>query len=69
MGATKKDGCPGCGMKFRTGSLPTLAEKKQLEKDGVVDLGEPPEHFSCPTCAALLRVVAVRMGTFFTQAK
>ncbi len=42
-----------------------MAELRRLEKTGIIDLGEPPEHMDCPRCGARLRVVSVRMGTFF----
>jgi hypothetical protein len=35
---------------------------------GIVDLGEPPEFIDCPKCKARLKVVQVRMGSFFQQA-
>ena len=67
MTQTAKNACPGCGARFRTGALPSLAEQKRLLKIGIRDLGEPPERISCPECRAPLRVVSVRMGTFFTR--
>lgn len=63
---TAKGGCPRCGARFRTGALPSLAEQRRLEKLGIVDLGFPPEVIDCPKCGARLKVVSVRMGTFFT---
>ena len=66
MGDTAKNSCPKCRVKFRTGALPSLLEQRRLQKMGIVDLGEPPEKIACPKCRALLRVVSVRMGTFFT---
>jgi hypothetical protein len=32
---------------------------------GIIDLGEPAEQMDCPKCKARLKVVSVRMGTFF----
>lgn len=37
------------------------------EKMGVVELGaDVPDFVTCPKCASRLRVVHVRMGTFFS---
>ena len=66
MFPTAKDGCPQCGAKFRTGALPSIDERRQLLKMGVIDLGEPPEKMPCPKCGTPLKVVSLRMGTFFT---
>ncbi len=66
MGQTAKNSCPKCRAQFRTGALPSAAEQRRLRKMGIVDLGEPPEEISCPKCMTRLRVVSVRMGTFFT---
>jgi hypothetical protein len=68
MGQTSKNCCPKCGVKFRTGALPTQDEVRRLAKAGIINLGEPDEHMDCPKCAVKLRVVSVRMGTFFTLA-
>ncbi len=65
MGLTAKNCCPKCRTKFRTGALPSDAEHRRLQKLGIVNLGEPPERIACPKCASSLRVVSVRMGTFF----
>ena len=67
MGETAKNSCPGCGTKFRVGALVTAAEQLRLAKARIVDLGEPPELISCPQCAVKLKVVTVRMGTFFQR--
>ena len=61
-----KNGCPRCGVKFRTGALPTGDERRRLEKLGIIDLGDPPERMECPKCQTKLKVVSVRMGSFFT---
>ena len=53
-------------MKFRTGGLLPMAEEERLKRAGIVNLGEPPDQIDCPRCQAKLRVVAVRMGTFFS---
>jgi hypothetical protein len=45
-----------------------MQEQQRLEKVGIVDLGEPPEFIDCPKCKARLKVVQVRMGSFFQQA-
>lgn len=65
MGNTAKNCCPKCLTKFRVGALPSAAEQRRLAKLGIVDLGEPPEVMDCPKCAARLKVVTVRMGTFY----
>jgi len=65
-GGAVRDGCPRCGARFRTGALPSAAEQRRLEKQGIVDLGFPPEVISCPRCGTRLRVVSVLRGTFFT---
>jgi hypothetical protein len=62
---TAKNSCPGCGVKFRTGGLLPAAEVTRLEKVGIINLGEPGEQIRCPKCNAALKVVTVRMGTFF----
>jgi hypothetical protein len=62
---TAKNACPGCGTKFRVGGLLPAAEVVRLQKVGIIDLGEPGERIDCPKCNAKLRVVTVRMGTFF----
>ncbi len=67
MGDTAKNRCPQCGTKFRVGALVTAAEQRRLEKAGILDLGEPPEMISCPKCDVRLKVVTVRMGTFFKR--
>jgi len=67
MGNTAKNSCPKCRTKFRTGALPSAAEQRRLQTLGIVDLGDPPGEISCPKCLARLRVVSVRMGTFFTM--
>ncbi len=66
MANTAKNSCPKCGARFRTGALPSQSEQRRLQKLGIVDLGEPPEVIACPKCEARLRVVSVRMGTFFS---
>ena len=66
MSQTAKNSCPACGAKFRTGGLLPMAELTRLEKAGITDLGEPAERMPCPKCKAPLKVVTVRMGTFFT---
>ena len=65
MGQTAKNGCPACGAKFRTGGLLPAAELTRLEKVGIINLGEPEAQIDCPKCSAKLKVVTVRMGTFF----
>ena len=65
MSQTAKNGCPACGTKFRTGGLLPMAEVTRLQKVGIVDLGEPADRIECPKCKAPLKVVNVRMGTFF----
>jgi len=65
MGQTAKNCCPGCGAKFRVGGLLPAAEVQRLQKVGIIDLGEPAEQMDCPKCNARLKVVTVRMGTFF----
>ena len=65
MSQTAKNGCPACGAKFRTGGLLPAAEVTRLQKVGIVDLGEPGERMDCPKCKVPLKVVNVRMGTFF----
>jgi hypothetical protein len=62
---TTKNGCPACGAKFRVGGLLPAAELTRLKNVGIIDLGEPGEQIDCPKCKARLRVVTVRMGTFF----
>jgi uncharacterized Zn-finger protein len=62
---TAKNCCPACGAKFRVGGLLPAAEVTRLQKVGIIDLGEPAEQIDCPKCKAKLRVVSVRMGTFF----
>lgn len=42
-----------------------MTEVRRLERAGIIDLGEPPERIACPRCGTELRVVSVRMGTFF----
>lgn len=64
---TAKDKCPECGQPFRVGPLPTAHERTRMQKTGIVDLGEPGESADCPRCRLKLRVVSVRMGTFFTR--
>ena len=65
MSQTTKNGCPACGAKFRVGGLLPAAELTRLQKVGIIDLGEPAEQIDCPKCKARLKVVSVRMGTFF----
>jgi hypothetical protein len=65
MGNTAKNSCPKCLTKFRTGALPSAAEQRRLAKLGIIDLGEPPGVITCPKCTVRLRVVSVRMGTFY----
>lgn len=65
VGQTSKNGCPACGAKFRTGGLLPAAEVTRLQKVGIIDLGEPGDRIECPKCKAQLKVVEVRMGTFF----
>ena len=65
MGQTSKNSCPACGTKFRTGGLLPMAELTRLQKVGIINLGEPGERIECPQCKAKLKVVEVRMGTFF----
>lgn len=65
MSQTTKNSCPACGAKFRVGGLLPAAEVVRLQKVGIIDLGEPGEQIVCPKCQAKLRVVTVRMGTFF----
>lgn len=67
VGETAKNSCPRCGAKFRVGALVTAAEQRRLEKAGIIDLGEPPEIISCPKCSVKLKVVTVRMGSFFQR--
>lgn len=67
MSDTAKNGCPSCGTKFRTGALVTEAEKRRLSQEGIIDLGEPPGVIECPSCKVHLKVVSVRMGTFFKR--
>ena len=62
---TSKNACPGCGAKFRIGGLLPISEVSRLEKVGIINLGEPPEQIQCPKCKVRLKVVSVRMGTFF----
>jgi hypothetical protein len=62
---TVKNGCPACGVKFRVGGLLPAAEVTRLERVGIINLGEPGEQIDCPKCRAKLKVVSVRMGTFF----
>jgi len=65
VGQTAKNSCPACGVKFRTGGLLPAAEVTRLQRVGIIDLGEPGEAMDCPKCKAKLKVVSVRMGTFF----
>ena len=65
MGQTTKNACPGCGTKFRVGGLLPAAEVTRLQRVGIIDLGEPGDQIDCPKCKARLKVVQVRMGTFF----
>jgi hypothetical protein len=65
MGQTAKNCCPSCGAKFRVGGLLPAAEVTRLQKVGIIDLGEVGELIDCPKCKAKLKVVTVRMGTFF----
>jgi hypothetical protein len=65
VGQTAKNSCPGCGAKFRTGGLLPAAEVERLHRVGIINLGEPAEQIDCPKCNIKLKVVAVRMGTFF----
>ena len=65
MSHTAKNCCPSCKAKFRVGGLLPAAELQRLEKVGIIDLGEPGEQMDCPKCRARLKVVTVRMGTFF----
>jgi hypothetical protein len=62
---TTKNACPGCGVKFRVGGLLPAAEVNRLKGVGIVDLGEPGDQIDCPKCNIKLKVVTVRMGTFF----
>ena len=62
---TSKNSCPGCGAKFRTGGLLPAAEVERLHRVGIINLGEPAELIDCPKCNVKLKVVTVRMGTFF----
>jgi uncharacterized Zn-finger protein len=62
-----KNACPACGAKFRTGGLLPMQEQQRLVKVGITDLGEPPEQIDCPKCRARLKVIQVRMGSFFQQ--
>jgi hypothetical protein len=67
MGRTAKEACPACGAKFRAAALlPSQAELKKLQREGVTHVGDPPEQMDCPKCRVPLKVVSVRMGTFFT---
>ena len=43
-----------------------MAEEQRLRKTGIINLGEPPDRIDCPKCRSKLKVVEVRMGTFFT---
>ncbi len=63
---TSKNACPKCRTKFRTGGLLPMAEEQRLRKTGIINLGEPPDRIDCPKCQSKLKVVEVRMGTFFT---
>jgi len=65
MSQTAKNCCPSCGAKFRVGGLLPAAEMVRLQKVGIINLGEPGEQIDCPNCRARLKVVTVRMGTFF----
>jgi hypothetical protein len=65
VGQTTKNACPACGAKFRVGGLLPAAEVTRLQKVGIIDLGEPADQMECPKCRARLKVVTVRMGTFF----
>ena len=68
--AATKDCCPKCRTKFRVGPLPTHEELRRNTRMGVVDLGDQaPEAIVCPTCASGLKVVTVRMGTYFSLAE
>jgi hypothetical protein len=65
--ATLKDCCPKCKTRFRVGALPTHDELRRMTKLGVINLGDAaPETINCPTCSAQLKVVSVRMGTYFS---
>jgi predicted RNA-binding Zn-ribbon protein involved in translation (DUF1610 family) len=66
--AAAKNACPECGAKFRTGGLLPMQEKQRLERVGITDLGEPPGSLDCPKCGTALKVVTVRMGSFFQKA-
>jgi uncharacterized protein YbaR (Trm112 family) len=64
---TAKGCCPKCRTKFRVGGLPSQTERIRNDRMGVIELGEDvPDTLACPKCAAKLRVVQVRMGTFFS---
>ena len=65
VSTTAKNCCPSCGAKFRVGGLLPAAEVTRLQKVGIIDLGEPGEQMECPKCRSRLKVVTVRMGTFF----
>ena len=65
MSQTTKNCCPSCKAKFRVGGLLPAAEVVRLQKVGIIDLGEPGEQIECPKCRSKLKVVTVRMGTFF----
>ena len=65
MSQTTKNACPACGAKFRVGGLLPAAEVTRLKAVGIFDLGEPGEQIDCPKCKAKLKVVTVRMGSFF----
>jgi len=65
VGQTTKNACPACGAKFRVGGLLPSAEVTRLKTVGIIDLGEPGEQIDCPKCNAKLKVVTVRMGSFF----
>lgn len=67
MPETAKGCCPKCKTKFRVGGLPSQNERIRNERMGVIELGEDvPEFLPCPKCSVKLRIVQVRMGTFFS---
>lgn len=65
MSQTAKNECPSCKAKFRVGGLLPSAEVTRLKNVGIIDLGEPGGQIDCPKCNVKLKVVTVRMGTFF----
>ena len=67
MSDTAKNSCPGCRTRFRVGALVPAAEQRRLKHAGIIDLGEPPEIMDCPQCRVKLKVVTVRMGSFFQR--